>query len=379
MNDLQTETILQNFYEMEVTKSRENHLLALERYFQGSLDVLAEEFRNAFKTICSELCTQQVEREKEPIGHITFSLLRTELLERNPIYLVEGTNEDWFLDFKPIITFYDASWLLRFLFQQMEELRERSRTFLGVISEADLDSIMLKEVNHYHQYLISLARYALMDMDAFYEYVNLARHQIVEIRIGEYLDYSELVFKEDYTEKDLGEVKAWLNEKLENRYVFESFRELDLSHEDYSSLDLRYTFFQKSNLSNSKLREAILIGANFKNSELVNTDLSFSLIHEADFSHCHLQGANFLRAKGFSGLEQPTKWDKPGYVPVRFNGANLQGANFEQADLRGASFIGANLKDVNFTNAKLDRAIFSKEAKEFLTLDPRQIHSIIWK
>lgn len=378
MNELQTETIIQNFYETEVVKSRENHLLALERYVQGSIDVLVTEFKNSFKAICNELYKQQVETEKEPIGHITFSLLRTELLEGNAIYVVEGTNEDWFLDFKPIITFYDASWLFRFLKEQIEELRQRSKTFIGSISEAELDSILLKEVGYYHQYFLSLARYALSDMDTFYEYVNLERNQTVEIRIGEYLDVSELVFKEDYEEKDLEEVKVWFDQKLSNEYTYNSFKELDLSSGDYKSIDLRYTFFQKSNLSESNLRESILIGSNFKNSELINTDLSFSLIHEADFSNCNLQGANFLRAIGYYGLDQPTKWDKPGYLPARFIGANLQGANFEQADLRGANFVGANLKNTNFTNAKLDKAVFSIDAKEYLTLDPRQIVNIIW-
>lgn len=371
--------IIQNFYETEVVKSRENHLLALERYVQGSIDVLVTEFKKSFKTICNELYKQQVETEKGPIGHITFSLLRTELLEGKAIYVVEGTNEDWFLDLKPIITFYDASWLFRFLIEEIEELRQRSRTFIGAISEAELDSILLKEAGYYHQYFVSLARYALADVDTFFEYANLERNQTVDIRIGEYLDISELVFKEDYEEKDIEEVKTWLNQKLTNEYIYDSFKELDLSSGDYKTIDLRYSFFQKSNLSESNLRESMLIGSNFKNSKLINSDLSFSLIHEADFSNCNLQGANFLRAQGYSGLDQPTKWDKPGYLPVRFKGANLQGTNFEQADLRGANFVGANLKNTNFTNAKLDKAVFSIDAKEYLNLDSRQIANIIWK
>ncbi|MEG0578791.1 MAG: pentapeptide repeat-containing protein, partial [Niameybacter sp.] len=77
----------------------------------------------------------------------------------------------------------------------------------------------------------------------------------------------------------------------------------------------------KTNLSHSQMRECLLIGANFKDSKLIETDISFSTIHEADFSNSQLQGANFQQVQGASGLPDREKWEMPGYLPVRFTEA----------------------------------------------------------
>ncbi|MFJ5566405.1 pentapeptide repeat-containing protein [Lysinibacillus xylanilyticus] len=376
---MQAEEILQHFYETEVEKRRLKHLLALEDFFQASKDELAEEFRKSFQTICRQLQQQQSLQQKGPIGHITFSMLRTELLEGRHHYLVEGTDEEWFFDLRPILTTYDASWALSFLEQFVEELYLYSKTFMGAITQADIEQIKLKEVTHFHQYVISLARYALPDIIRCPEYLALDRDAAVEIRIGEFLDVNEVVYSEDFSSKDIEEIKAWLAQKLEDEYAYEVFSNLNLSGGNYEDLDIQYAFFQKTNLAQSQLRNCLLIGANLRDSKLMDADLSFSTIHEADFSNSQLQGANFQQAQGASGLTDRQKWEMPGYLPVRFTDANLEGADFELANLRGASFIGANVKNAHFEGANLEKAVFSKEAREHLKLDPFQIASVIWK
>lgn len=376
---MQAQGVLQHFYEIEVEKRRLTYLLALEDFFQASKDTLAEDFRKSFQVICQQLQQQQSLQHKGPIGHITFSMLRTELLKGRHHYLVEGTDEEWFFDLYPIITTYDASWALGFLEQFIQELSVYSKTFMGVISQADIEQIKLKEATHFHQYIINLARYALPDIVRCPEYLALQREIAVEIRIGEFMDINEVVYSEDFSQRDIEEVKAWLDQKLEDEYPYEVFNQLNLANGHYEGLDMRYAFFQKTNLAHSQMRDCLLIGANLRDSQLMGTDLSFSSIHEADFSNSQLQGANFQQAQGASGLADRQKWEMPGYLPVRFTGANLEGANFELANLRGASFIGANVSNTHFAGANLERAIFSKQAQEHLKLDPFQTASVIWK
>ncbi|ATP40168.1 hypothetical protein CSE16_08975 [Solibacillus sp. R5-41] len=376
---MQAEGILQHFYETEVEKRRLKYLLALEDYFQGSKDELAEEFKESFLNICLQLQQEQAEQQKGPIGHIVFSMLRSELLGGSHRYLVEGTDEDWFFDLHPILATYDVSWAFRFLEQLIEELSMYSKTFMGAISQADIERIKLMEAAHFHQYIISLARYALPDIIRCPEYLALERAVTVEIRIGEYMDISEVVYSDDFSPKDTEEIKAWLDQKLEDEYPYEVFSNLNLSGGNYESLDIRYAFFHKTNLSHSQMRDCMLIGANFKESLLIETDVSFSAIHEADFSNSQLQGANFQHVKGASGLLDREKREMPGYLPVRFNGANLEGANFELADLKGACFLGANVKNTYFVGANLDKAVFSIEARNHLKLDPFQTANVIWK
>ncbi|MBD8032014.1 pentapeptide repeat-containing protein [Solibacillus merdavium] len=376
---MQTQEILQHFYEKEVEKRRQNHLLAMEVYFQASKDSLAEDFRKAFQRICRQLQQQQVAQQKGPLAHITFSLLRTALLEKKYIYLVEGTDEEWFFDIQPILTAYDATWAFRFFEQFIDELTTYSKTFAGAITQADIESIKLQEVTHFHQYVISLARYALADIIQCSEYMSLSREPQLEIRIGEYLDVNEVVYNEDFTVRDSDEIKAWLEQNLDDEYPYEVFNNLNLSSGNYEGIDIRYAFFLKTNLIQSQLRDSLLIGANFSESKLIDADLSFSTIHEANFSHSQMQGVNLQQVQGAIGLLNQEGWEMPGYLPVLFTGANLEGANFELADLRGACFIGANVKYANFTGANLEKAMFSKEAQEHVSFDPIQATSIIWK
>lgn len=376
---MQTGEVLNYFYEIEVEKRRLKYVEALEDFFQNSLKELSSEFSNAFQQICIQLQKQQFTQMKGPIANITFSMLRTEMLDGKYLYLVEGTDEEWFFDMKPLLSTYDASWAFQYLDQLIEELILYSKTFMGAITQADIELIKLQEAVHFHQYVISLARYALPDLIRSPEYLAIERDSAVEIRVGEYMDINEVVYAEDYSIRDVEEIKAWLDQKLEEEYPYEVFSHLNLSSANYESLDLRYAFFQKTNLSYCQLRNSLLTGGNFKESQLVEADLSFSEIQEADFRYSQLQGANFQQVQGARGLPSRENGQYPGYFPVRFTGANLEGANFELANLQGACFIDAKLQNVQFAGANLEGAVFSKEAKEDLTLDSYQASQVIWK
>ena len=232
---------------------------------------------------------------------------------------------------------------------------------------------------NYHQYVVSLAKYALPTSVLCAEYALLEKEDTMEIRVGEHVGLSEAVCQENHSERDQDESREWLEEKAEDDYAYEVFSDLNLSQGHYEELDLRYSDFRKSDLSYSRLNGCLLIGANLKWCNMTESNLSDSFIHEANFSDSVLKQANFQRAEGASGLPDPTTWDMPGFLPVSFEGADLEGANFEDAVLQGASFVGANLKDVNFTRANLEKAVFSKEAEEMLVLDDKQKAGIIWR
>lgn len=373
------EEALKHFKEHEVKQRRLASLLALEAYFQLNKDRLAEDFQRSFLTICRLIREQQKVGEKKLIGHLSFSMLRTELLAGRSFYLVEATDEDWIFDQEPYLASYDASWAFSFLNGWISELTERAKTYMGTITLPDIERIKMEEAANYHQYVVSLARYALPSTVNGKEFLNLEKEDEFEIRIGEYFDCSEVVYKEDKSEKDSQEIKKWLEEKLENEYAYEVFSNLQLSSGHYEETDLRYTDFSKSDLSQCSLNGCLLIGANMKKSNLTNSNLSYSFIHESNFSGSVLRQANFHEVEGASGLADSSTWEMPGYLPVCFEGADLEGANFEQADVRGASFVGANLKDVNFKGANLIGAVFSKDVKDILRLNAQQQSSVIWK
>lgn len=376
---VQTDRILQHFYEVEVPQHRLRYLLALEDFFQTAKEQLTQQFQQDFQRICQELKQQQLQRQKEPLGHISFSLLRTELLAGRTLLLVEATNGEWFFDTKPIVTTYDAGWALRFLQDMMAELTRYSQTFNGMITQVELEAVQLQEVRHFYQYIVALLRYALTDIDRHPDFKALWCEPAIEIRVGELMDTSEVVYAADTSSRDAHEIKQWLEQRLEDEYAYEVFKQLDLSNGQYTQLDARYAFFQKSTLVNSSFAESILTGASFSDSHLSNTDFSFSTIHEVDFTNAQLQGANFHRAQGSAGLPDRQQWHMPGYLPVRFHGAQLDNANFTLADLRGADFQGASLQHAQFAGANLEGAIFSKESQDIVKLEPFQAMRVIWQ
>lgn len=373
------EDVLQHFIENEVQTKNLESLLALEEYFQNHKDELVHDFVQSFRNICRTIKTMQLRGEKGRIGHITYSMLRTEIMEGRHIYVIDASDITWFFDRKECQAEYNAGWAFQYLDVVESELEQISKTYMGAITKPDIERIKLGLANKYHQYVVSLARYAMPQAIILPEYLEIDKEEELEVRVGEYLDHSETIYKEDVIVKDSEEIKAWLEEKLEYEYAYEVFTDLTLSHGNYEGIDLRYADMKQSDLSRSNLRGCILLGTKFIGCRLQGTDFSYSLISEADFSYSDLKDAVFYNTEGAQGLPDPDSWEMPGFVPVRFEGADLERADFEEANLAGAIFTGANLTATNFKGANLERAVFSRADMLNVNLDDKQRASIIWK
>ncbi|MED0679992.1 pentapeptide repeat-containing protein [Aneurinibacillus thermoaerophilus] len=376
---MEKEEALQHFIKNEAIPRITESLLALEDYFQTHKDTLVHDFIHSFQHLCHIIKERQEQGEKGKIGYITYSMLRTEIMEERSIYGIEATDSRWFFYPKACQAEYDAGWAFFFLDELENELEKARKAYMGEITKLDIEKLKLKEAAKYHQYVISLARYAMPQAVLLPAYLEIEKEEELEIRVGEYRDLSEVVYKEDARIKDAETMKEWLEEKEEYAYAYEVFSHLDLSYGEYEGIDLRYANMKQSNLSHSTLCGCTLIGTAFTLCDLEEADLSYSLIHEADFSQSNLKGAMFREVEGSSGLLDPSSWDMPGFMSVSFIGANLEGADFTRANLKGAVFVGANLTATNFTGANLERAIFSMEDMEKVELDDIQRESVIWK
>jgi uncharacterized protein YjbI with pentapeptide repeats len=251
--------------------------------------------------------------------------------------------------------------------------------YLNRIEKADLEQLKLREATKYQYYVIALARYALKQASSLKELHEIAKENLFEIRVGEYFDFSEVVYKEDLRPKDPREIKMWLEKKEPRQYSYEVFRGLDLSNGDYEGVDLRYADLNGADISRSSLRRTILTGAKLTGATLEETDFSLADIFAADFKDCQLRGARFHEVNGGNGLKETTAGLLLGFDGVDFRGTNLEGADFEGADLSGADFTGANLAGVNFEEAELRGAIFSKDVKDSVVLDEEQRQAVIWR
>lgn len=375
---MKREDAITHFTETYLKPKINEKLFALDKYFHENKGRLVSAFLDSFRNICIEIKKMQASGEKGKIGFITYSMLRTALLERSYCMLIEAFNEDWFLDLRECHAGYEASWAFGFLEELGSELGDITKLYIGNIVGADIERIKLKEAEKFNEYVKSLARYAMPEALRIKEYMEIQREEVFEIRVGEYRDTSEIVYKEDRRIKDSKEIKEFLEEKLEDEYSYEVFTQLDLSDGNYKEADFRYADFRKSNLSKSNMSECILVGAKFNHGILEGTDFSNSIIYGTDFSQCKLKGAHFYRAEGPAGVCGRSSWEMPGFEGINFMGADLEDADFESADLRGAVFIDANIKGTNFTGANLENTVFSEKDANLLDLDERQHKVVKW-
>ncbi|KYG93157.1 pentapeptide repeat-containing protein [Paenibacillus jamilae] len=346
-----------------------------------------------FRAFCELVRQKQLTGRKGHIGYITYSMLRTTWLEQKPVYLVEATDALWMLDAEPVQLEYDASWIFLYWTQLREQLGAETLKQQVSLSELELEQIMLEAAGYLHTMIVSLVRQAMKQAVDLPEFEALDREEAFEIRVGEYMDHSVSVYREDRRPMDANIIKSWLEEKEESTYSYQTLSQVQLSDGDYSSLDFRYTVFRQIGMQQSRLHHCILVGTVWQEAQLDGTDFSHSLLHGADFSGCSLQEAvlDEVISNSEYGSDAWLDWEPLGLDGVNFTRANLQGASFQHAQLQGAafqdaalqralfngadltgacfvgadvtdaSFIGACLAKANFTGAKLHRAIFTDE------------------
>lgn len=367
---------LELFVNEHVKKLSLEKILNLEEYYQKNKESLKKEFIESFLSICKKA------DNKENIGYITYSMLRTNLIENNKNYIVEVSDNTWFLDREKIISKFNSSFAFNFLKELEVELKELKKPYTK-IKDYDIENIVLKEATKYNEYIVSLARYSLKNIEEIEEFKKLDLNEEFEVRVGEFRDITETVFKIDTRKKNPYVVKTLFEEKDEDdNHSYEVYRDLNLKEGDFSNLDFRYADFRGSDLSKSNLRECVLTGVNFKDCILKNIDFRDASIYEVNFENSDLSGSNFSRVVGNNGLITTfmrEKWTMPGFEKVSFKNANLENVKFKNADLRGADFESANIKNTVFIGSDLRGAIFSSGSEKLLGLSENQKKNIIWR
>jgi uncharacterized protein YjbI with pentapeptide repeats len=355
-------------------------ILQAESYLWQNRDQLAAEFRESLRIICRKIKALQMDGQLDKVGFINYALLRSALLTKKPQYRIDVYNKEWY--FAPTQPEcpgeYDASRIWRFLDGLEAELEEPRRLYLNQITPVYLEQVKLREAVPFNQLIISLADYALHQDAPIAELTEIFKEAEFEVRVGEYYDVSEVVYKEDRRPKELEVIKEWLEDKHENQYIAAVLQKLDLSGGDYRELNLRRVDFGGSNLSDSKFVNSTLIKARFNNCLLNQADFSEAVIHDANFNGAELKQANLFAVQGVRGMAETMESQIYSVWGVNFRGADLTKADLRHADLRGADFRGAQLLQTKFYGAKLDNATFDQAALSNLDLNATQIKTINW-
>lgn len=372
---------LADFRERIVLPRRKERLLLLEELYQSRRETLAEQFLQGLGKWCADIGELQARGDKGRIGTIAYGLLRTQLLEGRLVYMAEAADSGWFMDASPVHDYYDASWALAPWTGWLDELEQGRREYQGLLTALDAEKEWLLGAANIQPYITALIRYAMPVASELEAVQSLEKEDLFEVRVGEFRDFSEVVYRVDRRQQDEAAVRARLEKQQagEDSGAYGHFYRINLSSGDYGGQDFRFARFDASDLSGAVLEGSILAGSLWENSSLEEADLSESWLSGASFEACNLRNADLQLAAGMPGIAvaavpgqsvSESSGDAkaaaaldyaelgPGWQGVSFARSDLSGADLSAALLPGASFAGANLSGVKFWGANLEDADF---------------------
>ncbi|CAH1225297.1 MULTISPECIES: pentapeptide repeat-containing protein [Paenibacillus] len=364
---------LERFKEEVVVPVRSRVLLHWERLYVEQRERLKQEFVHHFGQFCERVLHEQQIGEHGPIGHVTYSMLRTSMLEGRFLYLAEASDETWLFDPRSVESSYDAAWAFGYLNVMKscweEELERPGSPFRGAIHRPDVERLLIQESAHGHAYVTSLIRHALPDALACEAFDQLDKCDAFEVRVGEYLDVSESVYRRDYADQDEAAIRKWLSEGNDEAYGYGTLERMDLSGMNMDGMDLRFSAFRSLLFGGGRFQACNLTGTSWEGCELTDTRWDRSDMYGTRFRGSRLVGATFYGVNAQRGLPDAEQWNGPGFDEISFAEcdlreadfmlANLGGADFRGADLRGAVFGVCNLTGADFRGADVTKTDFT--------------------
>ena len=157
-----------------------------------------------------------------------------------------------------------------------------------------------------------------------------------------------------------------------------SFLNLDLSNLDLTGIDFSYATLNNVDFSNSTLEFADFTGANIDDVDFTNAEMAYAIlvgadIYNPDFENADLTGVDFSSIHEMTGLFYSYRYTVSSYissytgcgggiysgyitgyvnnfrsVPISFENATLNGANFGQSLLFTSDFTNASANHANF-------------------------------
>ncbi|OAB42120.1 pentapeptide repeat-containing protein [Paenibacillus glacialis] len=339
---------LQHFKEHYFIPMLEIQLDTLEAKFYRCQAQLISDFKKSFMDLCIHILSMQQQGHKEPIGYIHYSFLRTQILEQSYFYMVEAYSAEWYEDNSDCKLTYDASWAYAPMSIMIETLEQERKIYMGAISPADIERLLLESTPFFHQFVNSIMRLAMAEVVQIPEYQTIYKAGRLLIRTGEYRDISENLYVEDMEPLRSDEVREQLMPTGEKEpFIYENLKLLSLPHLHLMEKDLRYNDFSHSDLRGSQFHSCILMGSRWQQANVEGGSFQGCLLSDADFRYSNLKGADFSGASGQSYREHGHRM--PGLCGLRFEHANLDETDFtnihafEHVYFEGASMRGTKI------------------------------------
>lgn len=360
----------QLFQNKDVEPCIEEILVDVEEIFQKMKDHFRQQFVQEFSRVCKILLKEEIKP-----GYLMCHLLRTDLLRgeyRSPIVAYDRS---WYLHKGVWVGELDTGQLFGLYTKFWENLIQRAKRYVGKVSMPEVDSLMQEMVTPFYRYLKELVLYSIAEATETDSFLCMDKEEDFQIRVGEYMEPGDLVYQEQ-PEKDMEELKNWLDKNERRAYCFGDFKGLDMGNLMLSNHDFRYADFRGSSLEKSNLSISLLLGACFRNCQMRESNLTGSMLLNTDFTGADLERANLSYGVTYQGKDPGDTFKREGYTGSSFKECNLQGACLAGGVFIGADFRGARLMGCDFQETSLYRSSFTRKQLEDAELSRDQLEQI---
>lgn len=336
-------------------------LFEMDTIYQEHLDEYIPVFQDHFRQMCEAVCRLQAEKEIGEISYLEYTFLFTNLIQKKEIAEVRIYNDDWYFDAgQRVVGSFEYSFVFTKYRELWNEIMSSRKRFAGAVTAQEAISFLLTCASVFYRYVASIFRYSILPCVEAEPFLSMQRADEFEVNVGEYMAYTEAVYKENRA-RTSADALDWFLLREEFAYAFEDFSGLDFSGADLSEIDLRYSDLRRTALDGTDFQDSLLYGTRFCNASLRGADLRYCQIHEADFSGADLTDARFCAAKGYRGVPDTENWTLTGFRPINFQNANLTRADFCRTKIRDADFTGAVMDGTKIDRRSLDAFALSPE------------------
>lgn len=342
----------------------------VEQDFQDNIQKYKEEFISNFIEISKKINSDY---KNIKVSYLSYNLMLTKIINNDYKYNIYIYDKDWYLKGDIKIGEYNVDYIYKYYKEMWDKLLKEARGYVFKINSTDISNIMIKIIDKFHNYIVSVMRNSIVELTEILEYEKLNKENVFNIYTGKFYDVYDLIYTEN-SEKNIIKIKRWLSKKLEEEYCNEDFRDLDLNNFNLERCDLRGGDFRKSSLQEVDLSYSILNGAKFKDSDLRNSNIISSFLSEVNFENADLSGSKMTYSMVCKG--KINELVEVGYLETNLKNTNLTDVDFRNSVFEGLDFSSSVIKNTNFEECKFKDCIFKKEQLEELNLTLEQMKEI---
>ncbi|MBU5316064.1 hypothetical protein KQI30_07250 [Clostridium bornimense] len=185
---------VEKFYQDYIKNKWIEIFVELDKEYQKNLNVIINDVVRDFSKVCQRVIELQKRNEKGKVKYIYFSFLRTNILADNGDFRVDIYDENWFLDNKQCSGSIDMSFVFKYLFNFIEEIKKNSLENKISMSDIELEKIKLEESERYKILAIEYLKTIVLKMVEDEKYKQMIKDENIYIIAGEYMDECQLIY-----------------------------------------------------------------------------------------------------------------------------------------------------------------------------------------